>query len=139
MKNHYLFDEAPVKIWLNPTTDNTEHALKKFIYKYPELSNRLEVLRDELFFLISEKNYISEHDWAVDFLESNINGARYSNGEGNELSAEFYKDLFELFQENGKIYFDSGNAFCAIETVGEFDCRYHFRLSEEGLSWEEDD
>ena len=139
MRNHYLFDEAPVRIWLKPTTNKTESSLKVFLAKYPEMGERIEVLDNELFFLISEKTYISEQDWTVDFLESNIDGGRLSNGEGNDLAPEFYEYLFDLFEEDGSVYFETGNDFCAMETAGSFNCRYHFRLTRNGLSWEEDD
>jgi hypothetical protein len=138
MKNRYIFDEAPVKICAS-VTERTDSGLKTFLTKYPELTDRIEVENRELLFLISLKRNISERNWTVDFLESNINKGRNTNGEGKAFSAELYADLFDLFNEDGVVYFDSGNDFCAMETTGAFDCRYHFRINREGVSWEEDD
>mgnify|MGYP000431534747 CR=1 FL=1 len=92
-----------------------------FDKKYPELKGRFEVLNKELIFTISKESEIHEHNWSVDFLESNVNEGRPYNGLGRKLSKEIYTDLFQLFCDNGNVFFVSSNDNCIVETVGEFD------------------
>ena len=90
-------------------------------------------------FTISKESEMYEHNWSVDFLESNVNEGRPYNGLGRKLSEEIYTDLFQLFCDNGNVFFASSNDNCIVETVGEFDSRCSFKLKNDGLHWEEEE
>ena len=79
MVNTYVFEDFPVKLRQEKYDDEKKQLHKSFFSKYPELENRFEVVNNELMFLISESSEISEHNWAVDFLESNVNNERSYN------------------------------------------------------------
>jgi len=144
MVNTYVFEDYPVKLCLENYDDDKKQLYQSFINKYPELENRFEIVNDELTFLISESSEISEHNWAVDFLESNVNNERPYNGLGKKFDNTFYSDLHLLFADeyyDGDVFFASSSDKCIVETVGKFDSRYSFKLKEDGLHWtdEEDD
>ena len=82
---------------------------------------------------------IYEHNWSVDFLESNVNEERAYNGEGEKLSDEFYSDLYNLFCDDNDVFFASSNDNCIVQTVGKFDSRYSFKLKDDGLHWVEEE
>tara|TARA_B100000902_G_scaffold298593_1_gene285942 strand:- start:1131 stop:1343 length:213 start_codon:yes stop_codon:yes gene_type:complete len=68
-----------------------------------------------------------------------VNNGRHINGEGVKLSSTFYNDLFNLFQKDGKVYFENESSFYAMKTIGKFDSYYFFELKADGLHWSEGD
>ena len=70
-----------------------------------------------------------------------ISGRKYI---GKKL-AKFSKTSYKVVKlKNGdkkkkKIYFNSGNTFCTIETIGKFDCNYYFSLESNGLFWQDEE
>ena len=139
MRNIYVFDENPVSLSIDYNSD-IEKKLKEFQKKYPHLIDRFSISNSELLFTISFEREISLQNWTINFLESNVNQGRNTNGEGSALSNEFYKDLFNLYNENGQVWFHNpGDIECALATVGKFDCQYAFKLVENGIEWREDD
>ena len=136
MKNNYVFEDWPVKLCLEKFDSAKINLKDEFAKKYPELKDRFEVLNKELMFTISKESEMHEHNWSVDFLESNVNEGRPYNGLGRKLSEEIYTDLFQLFCDNGNVFFASSNDNCIVETVGEFDSRCSFKLKNDGLHWE---
>ena len=139
MRNTYVFDESPVRLSISYNEAEHQVKLNRFKFDYPEVAERFDIVNGELLFLISETSQVHDHNWAVDFLESNLNDGRLTNGEGVALSSNFYASLFDLFSDAGKAYFETGNDFCAMEKVGAYDCRYNFRLTKAGLESEEDE
>ena len=142
MKNILIFEDYPVKLCQENYTEDKKNLYNSFRKKYPELEERFEVINDELMFIISESSEISEHNWAVDFLESNVNNERPYNGLGRKLEDGIYADLYLLFENedyDGDVYFASGSDHCIVETVGKFDSRYSFRLKEDGLHWSDEE
>lgn len=142
MVNTYVFEDFPVKLCQEKYDDEKKQLHKSFLSKYPELENRFEIVNNELMFLISESAEISEHNWAVDFLESNVNNERSYNGLGIKLDGEFYTDLYTLFSNedyDGDVYFASSTDKCIVETVGKFDSRYSFKLKKDGLHWTDEE
>lgn len=142
MKNIYCYTDTFKTISLETDFDESlENKISEFKSKYPDLSNRLTHEGDSIFFLITDKRELHERDWSVDFLESNINNGRHTNGEGIALPESFYNDLYMLFldKKKKKVYFNSGNTFCTIETIGKFDCNYYFSLESNGLFWQDEE
>ena len=139
MVNTYVFEDYPVKLCQENYDDDKKQLHKSFLNKYPELENRFEIVNNELMFLISESSEISEHNWAVDFLESNVNNERPYNGLGKKLDDELYADLYTLFLDGKRVYFASTSDKCIVETVGKFDSRYSFKLDKDGLHWTDED
>lgn len=142
MTNTYIFEDFPVKFCLENYTSEKEILKNSFEKKYPELIERFSLKNGELLFTISEAGEINEHNWTVDFLESNVNGVRPYNEMGIKLDENIYKDLFEIFSdENGDVFFASSSDTCVVETTGKFDSRCKFTLKIDGLHWEieEDD
>ena len=142
MVNTYIFEDYPVKLCQEKYDDDKQNLYQSFLKKYPELKNRFEIANNELMFIISESSEISEHNWAVDFLESNVNNERPYNGLGTKLNDEFYADLYTLFANedyDGDVYFVSSSDKCIVETVGKFDSRYSFKLKEDGLHWTDEE
>jgi hypothetical protein len=142
MVNTYVFEDWPVKLCQENFDDGKKKMLELFKQKYPELINRLEIINNELMFVVSEHSEISEHNWVVDFLESNANNERPYNGLGKKLEDEFYADLYTLFANedyDGDVYFASSSDKCIVETVGKFDSRYSFKLKEDGLHWTDEE
>ena len=142
MVNTYVFEDFPVKLCQEKYDDEKKQLHKSFLSKYPELENRFEIVNNELMFLISESAEISEQNWAVDFLESNVNNERSYNGLGTKLDDEFYVDLYTLFSNedyDGDVYFASSTDKCIVETVGKLDSRYSFKLKKDGLHWNDDE
>lgn len=139
LKNTIVFEDYPVKVSLMGYNAVREKMKKAFIRKYPDLENRFHVKNEILTFEISPSKEISERNWTIDFLESNVDGRRSYNGLGKALDHELYSALYELFLgADGKVYFDTGNEECVVETVGKFDTRYSFTLTKAGLYWTED-
>ena len=138
LKNTYVFDEDPVCLSIGYNLD-IEKKLKEFKKKYPHLIDRFSISDSLLLFTISSEREIQTQNWTINFLESNVNQGRNTNGEGDALSNEFYKDLFNLFiDEDGDVCFEnSGDKWCGIATVGLFDCEYLFKLVESGIEWKE--
>ena len=141
MKNTYVFEDYPVKLCLENFDEDKKNLKDEFIAKYPELEERFEIKNGELMFLISDTRQINERNWAVDFLESNENGERPYNDMGVKLPVEIYRDLYNLFLDDGYIFFASSSDNCIVETVGKYDSRCSFKLKEDGLHWtvEEED
>ncbi len=131
MKTLYVY---PLNImWIQ------KKKLNAFKKKYPHLIDRFSISNSELLFTISFEREISTQNWTINFLESNVNQGRNTNEEGSALSTEFYKDLFNLFDDQGNVYFENGDIECALATVGAFDCQYLFKLVEGGIEWREED
>ena len=137
MKNNYFFEDGPVKLHLTKFDSAKINLKDEFDKKYPELKDRLEVLNNELMFTISKEREIHEHNWSVDFLESNANEGRPYNGLGKKLSEEIYTDLFQLFCDDGNVFFASlRTTYCYVKTCK---LRYSFILKNDGLHWEEEE
>ena len=142
MKNIYCYTDTTETISLETDYDTSlEKNIFQFKKSYPDLSQRLIQKDGSLFFLITDKRTLQERDWAVDFLESNINNGRHTNDEGVALPISLYKDLYDLFLDKNlkKVYFNTGNAFCTIGTIGKFDCNYYFSLCSDGLFWQDEE
>jgi len=135
MKNTYIFEDYPVKLCLENFDEKKKVLKNKFIEKYPDLEERFEIKNGELMFLISANAQINERNWAVDFLESNVNLERPYNGLGMKLPEEIYKELYHLFLDDGYVFFASSSENCIVETIGKYDSRCSFVLKEDGLHW----
>lgn len=140
MQNTYVFEDFPVRLCQEDYNEEKRKLYESFLIKWPDLESRFDIVDDELLFTISNDSQISERNWTVDFLESNVNKERTYNGMGIKLSEDLYRDLYELFcDEDGDIIFESTSDHCIVETVGKFDSRFSFKLKKDGLYWTDEE
>lgn len=138
LKNTLVFEDYPVKLELSPYVGERAARKNDFISKYPYLEDRFIHNGNTLSFIISHDKEISERNWTIDFLESNINYQRAFNGLGKTLESSIYSDLYDIFEsEDNKVYFSNGNHDCIVESVGKFEAKYSFLLTRVGLMWNE--
>tara|TARA_B110000438_G_scaffold141735_1_gene136768 strand:- start:2530 stop:3021 length:492 start_codon:yes stop_codon:yes gene_type:complete len=162
MRNTYIFSEEYLALNIQMEwdegkkeyflSDEKEKMYQSFKKKYPELTERFSIDEEGyLLFLITDKEQIWEHEWAVDFLESNVNGVRDINEEGVALEKTFYSDLFNLFNNKGKNYKKDSEYYgkdqvefapqysseVSMETTGKApSMEYYFTLKIDGIHWE---
>ena len=140
MQNTYVFEDFPVRLCQGDYNEEKRKLYESFLIKWPDLESRFDIVDDELLFTISNDSQISERNWTVDFLESNVNKERTYNGMGIKLSEDLYRDLYELFcDKDGDIIFESTSDHCIVETVGKFDSRFSFKLKKDGLYWTDEE
>lgn len=139
MRNTVVFEDYPLSISLSHLDEQRMKMKEEFVLKYPFLENRFQLEGNVLSFELSKVKEISERNWTIDFLESNVDNRRSYNGLGKSLDVTLYSSLYELFRnEDGLVYFGHGNSECVVETVGQFDSRHSFILTQSGLVWSED-